>query len=93
MTALTKSLSYHGYFYCDWNVDSKDAGGANDASTVAANVIAGIQKYDVSNVLQHDIKEYSVEAVEEIIFWGLENGYTFLPLTESSPMPHFSPNN
>ena len=93
MTTLTQSLSYHGYLYCDWNVDSRDAGGATTSSAVAANVIAGIQKNNVSNVLMHDIKGYSVEAVEEIIFWGLENGYTFLPLNESSPMPRFSPRN
>jgi hypothetical protein len=39
-------------------------------------------------VLQHDIKKYSVEAVEEILQWGLENGYTFLPLQEDSPTCH-----
>lgn len=93
MTTLAQTLSYHGYLYCDWNVDSRDAGGATAADAVSANVIAGIQKNSVSNVLQHDIKSYSVEAVEKIIFWGLENGYTFLPLTDSSPMPHFSPLN
>jgi len=38
--------------------------------------------------LQHDIKGYSVDAVEEIIIWGLENGYTFLPLDETSPGCH-----
>lgn len=93
MTTLSETLSYHGYFYCDWNVDSRDAGGATTAEEVAANVIAGIKKRSVSNVLQHDIKSYSVEAVEEIIFWGLENGYTFLPMTDSSPMVHYAPQN
>ena len=93
MTQLVESISYHGYFYSDWNVNSQDAGGATTAKEVAQNVIKGIQKYSVSNVLQHDIKSYSVEAVDEIIFWGLENGYTFLPMTTSSPMPRYSPQN
>lgn len=93
MTTLSQSLSYHGYLYCDWNVSSGDTGGANTANAVAANVIAGIQRNNVSNVLQHDIKGYSVEAVDQIIFWGLEHGYTFLPMNNSSPMPHFSPLN
>lgn len=93
MTSLTETLSYHGYFYSDWNVDSRDAGGATTADAVAANVIAGIKKKSVSNVLQHDIKSYSVEAVEQIIFWGLENGYTFLPMADSSPMVHYAPKN
>lgn len=93
MTALAQGLSYHGYLYCDWNVSSGDAGGARTREQVANNVISGIQKHSVSVVLQHDIKSYSVDAVDDIIFWGLENGYTFLPLTTSSPMVRFAPQN
>jgi len=93
MTALTQSISYHGYLYCDWNVNSGDAGGTTSREQVAANVIAGMQKNNVSIVLQHDIKSYSVEAVDDIIFWGLENGYTFLPMTETTPMVHYTPQN
>ena len=93
MSQLAKDISYYGYFYCDWNVDSKDAGGAKSAEAVANNVIAGVQKHNVSIVLQHDIHSYSVDAVEKIIFWGLENGYTFLPMKESTPMVHFAPQN
>lgn len=93
MTTLTKSLPAKGYYYCDWNIDSKDAVGANTKEEVYNNVITGLQKHDVSYVLQHDIFKVSVEAVEDIILWGLENGYTFLPLTEESPMIHHSPNN
>lgn len=88
MTAITASCDTLGYSYCDWNVDSNDAGGATTASEVAANVIDGIQNHNISYVLQHDIKGFSVDAVEEIIQWGLANGYTFLPLTASSPMCH-----
>lgn len=93
MTALTQSISYHGYLYCDWNVSSGDAGGTTSREQVAANVIAGIQKNNVSIVLQHDIKSYSVEAVDDIIFWGLENGYTFLPMSDTTPMVHYTPQN
>lgn len=93
MSTLSDTLSLHGYFYCDWNVDSNDAGGTKTSDGVAANVISGIQKHNVSIVLQHDIHGYSVNAVEEIIFWGLENGYTFLPMSESTPMVHFPARN
>lgn len=93
MTTLTESMSYHGYLYCDWNVTSGDAGEVTTSDGVAANVIQGIQKRNVSIVLQHDIKKFSVEAVEEIICWGLANGYTFLPMTESTPMVHHGLNN
>ena len=93
MTALTKSLSYHGYLYCDWNVSSGDAGGAKTKEEVANNVINGIKRNNVSIVLQHDISSFSVDAVETIITWGLANGYTFLPMDENAPMVHHPANN
>ena len=60
---------------------------------VVQNVISGVQSHNVSVVLQHDIKDFSVNAVEQIIQWGQANGYTFLPLTTSSPMSHHRVNN
>ena len=93
MTALSQSLSYHGYLYSDWNVSSGDAGGTTSKDQVVANVIGGMQRNNVSIVLQHDIKSFSVEAVDDIIFWGLENGYTFLPMTDTTPMVHYRPQN
>lgn len=93
MTTLSKSLGYHGYLYTDWNVSSGDAGGAKNKEQVANNVISGIKKYNVSIVLQHDSVGFSVDAVEQIIVWGLANGYTFLPMTENSPMYHHRANN
>jgi peptidoglycan/xylan/chitin deacetylase (PgdA/CDA1 family) len=93
MSRLTKAVQDMGFQYFDWNVDSNDAGGARDAATVAANVIAGCSVRRVSVVLQHDIKGYSVDAVEQIIQWGLANGYTFLPMDPSSPTMHHGINN
>lgn len=93
MTRLTKLMVDMGYQYFDWNVSSGDAGGAKTADEVYNNVINGIKNRNVSVVLQHDIKKYSVEAVEKIIIWGLENGYTFLPLDATSPVCHHSVNN
>lgn len=85
MTRLTKLVQEQGYRYFDWNVDSDDAGSARTSEKVFQNVISGIGSKKTSVVLQHDIKGYSVEAVDRIIQWGLANGYTFLPLTEDSP--------
>lgn len=85
MTRLAKAVQDAGFQYFDWNVDSNDAGGARKKTTVSANVIGGVQNQRVSVVLQHDIHDFSVEAVEDIILWGLENGYQFLPLKPSSP--------
>ena len=93
MSSLVKSISYHGFLYCDWNVSSGDAGGAKTVSAISNNVINGIKKKNVSVVLQHDITSASVEAVEQILFWGIQNGYTFLPMSETTPMVHFKPQN
>ena len=93
MSSLVNSISYHGFLYCDWNVSSGDAGGAKTVSAISNNVINGIKKKNVSVVLQHDITSASVEAVEQILFWGIQNGYTFLPMSETTPMVHFKPLN
>ena len=88
MTTLTEAVQDAGFQYFDWNVDSNDAGGARKSRTVCANVTEGVQKQRVSVVLQHDIHDFSVNAVEDILIWGLNNGYLFLPLTENSPNMH-----
>ncbi len=88
MSLLSEAVQDAGYQYFDWNVDSNDAGGARNTKTVVKNVIQGIEKERVSIVLQHDIHGYSVDAVEQIIQWGLERGYRFLPLSENSPGFH-----
>lgn len=93
MTTLTRDVTDLGMQYFDWNVSSGDAGQTTDTQVVYENVIAGIQSHNVSVVLQHDSKGYSVDAVEKIIVWGLANGYTFLPLDASSPTAHHHLNN
>lgn len=88
MTRLTKLVKEKGYYYWDWNVESGDAGRVYTADEVLANVIQGCKGRKVSYVLQHDSLGYSVDAVERIIQWGLENGYTFLPIDETTPEYH-----
>ncbi len=86
MTDLTQQVKEQGFRYFDWNVDSRDAGGAKTATQVYRNVTNGVSKRQISVVLQHDTKGFSVNAVEKIIVWGLKNGYQFLPLDTSSPV-------
>ena len=93
MTTLSQEVQNRGYQYFDWNVSSGDAGETTSTDKVVENVISGIKSHNVSVVLQHDIKEFSVEAVEKIIQWGLDNGYTFLPLNYNSPPAHHHINN
>lgn len=93
ITRLAKDLTEMGYTYFDWNVDSDDAGRASTAEEVFNNIVNSVRWYNNSVVLQHDTKEYSVNAVERVIIWGLLNGYTFAPLTEDSPTCHHPINN
>ena len=93
MTYLTQAVQDNGFQYFDWNVDSNDAGGAKKAEEVFSNVKAGVENRQISIVLQHDIKAFSVEAVEQIILWGLENGYQFRALDMTSPCAHHGVNN
>ena len=93
MTTLTKAVTDQGYKYFDWNVSSGDAGGTTSTEEVYQNVVNGMKSHNVSFVLQHDIKGFSVNAVERIIQWGLANGYTFLPLTTSTEDVHHGVNN
>ncbi len=93
MSRLVRAVVEKGFRYFDWNVSSGDAGETKKTEKVVENVLTGVQKLKVSIVLQHDIKGYSVAAVEEIIIWGLENGYTFLPLDMTSPTAQHGVNN
>lgn len=90
MSRLTAAMTDMGYSYFDWNVSSGDAGETTKTDVVAKNVIDGCAGRKVSVVLQHDIKDYSVAAVEKIILWGQENGYSFMALGPSSPVTHHS---
>ena len=93
MSQLVCAVQERGFRYCDWNVSSGDAGATTSTSQVVNNVIDGIKSNNVSIVLQHDIKNFSVDAVEQIIEWGLSEGYTFLPITSTTPMSHHGVNN
>ena len=82
-----------GYQYFDWNVVSGDAGGTNKTKEIIQNIKDGCAEHRVSIILQHDIKDYSVAAVESVIKWGQENGYAFRALTLESPGMHHGLNN
>ncbi len=92
MSNLAKMLGAKGYRYFDWNVLSGDAGETTDTKQIVKNVTSNL-KSGTSVVLQHDTKNFSVNAVEDIIKYGIENGYNFLPLTMDSPSVEHSINN
>ena len=93
MTTLTQSVEEKGYIYHDWNVDSCDAGGATTAEEVYHNVIEGCRTREFSVVLMHDIRSYTIDAIEDILIWGLENGYTFEAMTTDTRAIHHTVKN
>ena len=93
MSQLVNEVSERNYAYFDWNVDSNDAGGASSADEVVQNVISSIRPDSISIVLQHDTKRFSVEAVERIIQFGIENNYMFGKLEQDSFPAHHGVNN
>ena len=93
MSTLVNQASERGYEYFDWNVDSNDAGGASTADEVFANVTSALKNGGDSVVLQHDVKSFSVEAVERIVQYGLEHGFVFSRLRDNSFGAHHGVNN
>jgi peptidoglycan/xylan/chitin deacetylase (PgdA/CDA1 family) len=93
MSRLTKKVEELGFTYYDWNVSSGDGGGVYTTEKVYNNITKNVPKYESSIVLQHDTQTFSVEAVEDVIKWGLENGYTFKAIDENTPVIKHGVNN
>ena len=87
ITEIKTNMEAEGFVYFDWNVDSNDAAGAGTQQAYQ-NVINGIARNTNSVVLMHDIHKTTIPAVEMIIQYGIDNGYTFAALTTSSPTAH-----
>lgn len=95
MSAAVARATEEGYVYFDWNVDSQDAGGANTPEEVYANVIAGLRPGRQNVVLMHDAstKQHTLDALQWIIDYCLENDYVFEALSSSSkPVFHGTSN-
>ena len=95
MTRLTKKVVDSGYKYFDWNVTSGDAGEARNSTDVYNNVVKNLSKSKSNVVLMHDFNgnTKTLNALESIIDYGIQNGYTFSKITESTKMVTHSVNN
>ena len=95
MTILSNEVVSRGYKYFDWNVSSGDAGGARTSQDVYNNVINRLRKNRANVVLMHDFSgnTKTLNALADIIDYGLNNGYTFSNITESTPMVTHNINN
>ena len=97
MSKLVEQSYEKGLVYFDWNVSSGDAGGSTDTNVIIDNIRNGISRNTAAGVpsivLQHNYKPYTVDAVEPVIVWALENGYTFKALSDTSYYVHHGINN
>lgn len=73
-----------GIRYFDWNVQPEDSryGSAEITFELFKQMVP---KYPVPISLQHDTRNYSVAALEDMLKWGIENGYEFRGLELSTP--------
>ena len=88
MTQLVKEAGEKGLSYFDWNVASGDAANNISGSEVLQNCKVGAANHKNAVILCHDVKEYTVNVMEEFITWAKENGYTFAALTPESDGAH-----
>ena len=73
-------------------MDSGDTSGYS-SSKIAQYTISQIKNRHSSVVLMHDIKNTTVEAIRTILQYGIDNGYEFAVIDESTPRVQFSPVN
>jgi peptidoglycan/xylan/chitin deacetylase (PgdA/CDA1 family) len=95
MTELSQRAIDEGYRIFDWNVDSDDAGSAKSSEDVYRNVTSHLSKDKANVVLMHDFANNTktIGALERIIDFGLENGYTFEVITPDTQMVTHTTNN
>lgn len=85
MTRLSKLVEEKGFTYFDWNVSSGDTS-TQDTEQILNTLITETKELTHAIVLLHsEARDFSFNAIEDYILWGLDNGYTFLPLTADSP--------
>ena len=77
MNTLTKQVLDKGYIYFDWNITSGDAGECSTSSCVYNNVTNRLSKSRSNIVLMHDVKWFTANALDDIIKFAKNNGYTF----------------
>ena len=98
-TAHTMAITLDGYFdefremmhnmgvrYYDWNVQPETY---KEKDGVEYLFTHPDQDYDFAIVLQHDTRSYSVLALDRMIQWGLEQGYSFAPIDLTTPEIQF----
>ena len=93
MSKLVKQAGKKGLTYIDWNVSSCDAAGVASSKQVFKNIANGVKGQKKSIVLCHDVKKYTVNAMDKTIAWCLDHGYEFRTLEPGGFTVHHGVNN
>lgn len=90
MSRITKTAKQRGYKYYDWNVDDDDAGRARTADDCYNNVVKELSPNRSNIVLMHDFgtNKKILDALPRIIEYCQKNGYTMLPIDDTTPEIH-----
>ncbi len=88
MSKISKKVLDEGFKYFDWNVLSGDAGDVKTKEGVYKNVVNGLKPNRNNIVLMHDFSgnNKTVEALPEIIDYGIAHGYKFEVITTNTEM-------
>ena len=94
MTRITNTLISNDFYYYDWNIDSEDASGSISKECIYQNVTNRIHN-GTNIILMHDssTKATTAEALQDIIKYAKNNGYTFAKITKKTPQIHHHINN
>jgi len=96
MSQLVQTVTDSGLMYMDWNVSSGDAEGNNrPVNLIIKNVTGGFKHNRNNVVLMHDTsaKQTSADALQSIITYGKNNGYSFYPISKDTIPVHHGVNN
>ena len=72
----------------DWNLQPESATKTTEGTI--RDFINGLTPEGVFVVLQHDTRSFSVAALDRMIQYGLDNGYTFARIEPDTPAVHFN---
>ena len=89
MTKLSNLMQENGYKYFDWSIDSGDTHKKNTKEYIINMVKSHLKGNGTYMILMHDIKKNTLLALPSIIEYGLQNGYTFEAIDDSTPEFHF----
>ena len=95
MSTLTNEVTKLGFHYFDWNIDCGDGAGIRDANKIYENVTSNLSKTKENVILMHDFENNygTLNALENIIDYGINQGYQFRKITMETNEIHHKPNN